>query len=404
MELFKKAWVGIRRHPTITDGVIALILAVLALLNLWINWRLSQPVHLGLAVGLTLIIILPLTLRRRFPLALLLVMTALLVLYRNLDIPEGSFTAYALILALFSAGAYGNRRWRNWARSVSMAVVTVSLAHLVFFANTSFRMDAVLSQLLILLVNLFLFGAAWWVGDIMRTRRERELELKERTVQLEHEREENARRAVLSERVRIARELHDVVAHHVSVMGVQAGAARRILSRQPEKAQEALSIIETSSRQAVDELHRLLGFLRQGSQADGLAPQPGLRQIDVLVNEMGEAGLPVEVKIEGEERLLPPSVDLSAYRIVQEALTNTIKHAGPAKATVTVRYTAKAVELEILDDGRGPVLANGTELSGNGLVGMRERASLHGGEFEASRVSGGGFYVRAKLPLGGGLS
>jgi signal transduction histidine kinase len=386
-----------------TDGLIALFLSVLALLNLWLAWERTQPVPLAVAVGLTLLIILPLTLRRRFPLVLLLVMTALLVLYRNLDIPEGSFTAYALMLALFGAGAYGHRRWRTWARGVSMVAVAVDLTYLVFFAGESwsFPVSTVLLRTLVLLLNLFLFGAAWWIGDVWRSRREREMELKERTVQLVHEREENARRAVLDERVRIARELHDVVAHHVSVMGIQAGAARRVMERQPEKAQEALSMIESSSRQAVAELHRLLGFLRRDSQTDGLTPQPGLRQLDSLINEVREAGLEVRVEVEGEARPLPSGVDTSAYRIVQEALTNTLKHAGPTRASVTIRYQSRAVELEIVDGGRGLPPQGGQEVNGRGIIGMRERAYLHGGEFESGNVPEGGFLVRVRLPLDG---
>jgi signal transduction histidine kinase len=403
MKVLKQMWAVVTRRPIVTDGLIALFLSVLALLNLWLAWERTQPVPLAVAVGLTLLIILPLTLRRRFPLVLLLVMTALLVLYRSLDIPEGSFTAYALMLALFGAGAYGHRRWRTWARGISMVAVAADLTYLVFFAGESwsFPVSTVLLRILVLLLNLFLFGAAWWIGDVWRSRRERETELKERTVQLVHEREENARRAVLDERVRIARELHDVVAHHVSVMGVQAGAARRVMERQPEKAQEALSMIESSSRQAVAELHRLLGFLRRDSQTDGLAPQPGLRQLDSLINEVREAGLEVRVEVEGEARPLPSGVDTSAYRIVQEALTNTLKHAGPTRASVTIRYQSQAVELEIVDGGRGLPPQDGQEANGRGIIGMRERAYLHGGEFESGNVPEGGFLVRVRLPLNG---
>jgi signal transduction histidine kinase len=403
MKVLKQMWAVVTRRPIVTDGLIALFLSVLALLNLWLAWERTQPVPLAVAVGLTLLIILPLTLRRRFPLVLLLVMTALLVLYRSLDIPEGSFTAYGLMLALFGAGAYGHRRWRTWARGISMVAVAADLTYLVFFAGESwsFPVSTVLLRILVLLLNLFLFGAAWWIGDVWRSRREREMELKERTVQLVHEREENARRAVLDERVRIARELHDVVAHHVSVMGVQAGAARRVMERQPEKAQEALSMIESSSRQAVAELHRLLGFLRRDSQTDGLAPQPGLRQLDSLINEVREAGLEVRVEVEGEARPLPSGVDTSAYRIVQEALTNTLKHAGPTRASVTIRYQSQAVELEIVDGGRGLPPQDGQEANGRGIIGMRERAYLHGGEFESGNVPEGGFLVRVRLPLNG---
>ena len=250
-----------------------------------------------------------------------------------------------------------------------------------------------------LLLNVFLLAAAWWIGEVFRIRDQRELELQERTKQLEKERDENARRAVMDERVRIARELHDVVAHHVSVMGIQAGAARRILKRQPEKANDVLSQIEASSRQAVAELQRLLGFLREQNQVDDISPQPSLKQLDILFNQMRLTGLSISFKIEGEEMPLRPGVDFSAYRIVQEALTNTLKHAGPVSADVTIRYMSDAVDLEIKDNGNTPLSESSQENKGRGLIGMRERVSLHGGEFQAGRLPEGGFIIKAKLPL-----
>jgi signal transduction histidine kinase len=393
------------RHPTSTDGMVALALSALAALDLYINWAVNASIPEILGMALTALAIWPLTYRRRYPLAVLLVMTAGVVIYRSLSIPESDFILYSLLLGFFSAGAYGDRRWRNWARAISALVTIGLLTYSVFFVGRSYIFPAqtVLYQLSVVLLNIFLFGGAWWIGDVFRIRRQRELELGERTVQLEKERDENARRAVLDERVRIARELHDVVAHHVSVMGIQAGAARRILKQQPEKANEVLSQIEASSREAVAELQRLLGFLRQHSQTDELAPQPTLRQLDLLISHMREAGLPVEVRIEGEPRTLPPGVDLSAYRIVQEALTNTLKHAGPARATVTLRYDSGAISIEILDNGHGPEESENVEIKGRGLIGMRERVSLHGGEFTAGKAAGAGFAVRARLPLTGAL-
>jgi signal transduction histidine kinase len=331
------------------------------------------------------------------------VITVLLHYYRLLDIPEGTATAYALLLALFGAGAYGSQRWRTWARGISVASVAVCLTYLLFFrrpTDTSlftYEENQVLGWLATILLNLFLFGAAWWGGDIFRKLREREQELQAQTVQLEIERDENAHRAVLDERVRIARELHDVVAHHVSVMGVQAGAARRILPKQPDKAREALSLIESSSRQAVAEMHRLLGFLRQGKQTDKLAPQPSLKQLDQLISEMHEAGLQVTVNTEGKERELSPSTDLSAYRIIQESLTNVIKHADATKAIVTVHYDAGAVELDITDNGKGTVPIELQKPRGRGLIGIQERVKLHNGEYEAGNNPDGGFFVKVRL-------
>ena len=215
------------------------------------------------------------------------------------------------------------------------------------------------------------------------------------------EREANARRAVFEERVRIARELHDVVAHHVSMMGVQAGAARVVIDRDRAKAKEALTAIESSSRQAVAELHRLLGFLRQVGDRDDLAPQPGLGQLPRLAASMSDSDLAVEVSIEGEERSLPPTVDVSAYRIVQEALTNTLKHSAASRADVHVRYWPDELEVEIVDDGP-PNGGSSSASGGLGLIGMRERAALHGGQLRAGPAAGGGFAVRVKLrtPVG----
>jgi len=286
-----------------------------------------------------------------------------------------------------------------------VASVAVCLTYLLFIrlptdtSLFSYEENQVLGWIATILLNLFLFGAAWWGGDIFRKFREREQELKVQTVQLEIERDENARRAVLDERVRIARELHDVVAHHVSVMGIQAGAARRIMAKKPDKAYEALSLIESSSRQAVAEMHRLLGFLRQEKQADEPAPQPSLKQLNMLIADIQEAGLPVEVNIKGNERELPPSTDVSAYRIIQESLTNVLKHAGPAKATLTVGYNDRSIELEITDNGKAATPVQLQRPLGRGLIGMRERVKLHKGEFEAGNISDGGFFVRVKLPL-----
>jgi signal transduction histidine kinase len=197
--------------------------------------------------------------------------------------------------------------------------------------------------------------------------------------------------------------LHDVVAHNVSVMVVQAGAARRTVDRDTAGAKEAMNLIETTGRQALDEMRRLLGVLRKEDDQErpALTPQPSVRYLDQLVAQVRKAGLPVELEVEGDPRPLASGVDLSAYRIVQEALTNSLKHAGPAHATVRVRYGADDVEVTVTDDGRGPEAgdgANGTA-SGHGLVGIRERVALYGGELEAGPRRGGGYTVRAKLPV-----
>ncbi|HEV3463585.1 MAG TPA: histidine kinase, partial [Actinomycetota bacterium] len=249
-----------------------------------------------------------------------------------------------------------------------------------------------------------------------------------RTVELEREREERAKLAVAEERARIARELHDVVAHSVSVMVVQAGAARRTLATSPGQATTALGQIESTGRQALVEMRRLLGLLRDGDGdgedgevAAALTPQPSLAHLESLAAAAREAGLPVEIVVEGEPRPLPAGVDLSAYRIVQEALTNSLKHTGPARASVRLCYGREALEVQVLDDGPGPGAAPGggglavvtlgpegvlpvsgarpTTGGGHGLIGMRERVALFGGTLEAGPRPGGGYRVAARLPL-----
>ncbi|HXU85159.1 MAG TPA: histidine kinase [Verrucomicrobiae bacterium] len=223
-------------------------------------------------------------------------------------------------------------------------------------------------------------------------------------------REDLARRVVLDERMRIARELHDVVAHHVSVMGVQAAGARRIIDKRPDQAAEALATIEATSRQAVVELQRLLGMLRSTDDAAVTEGRPGVGQLATLARTSGDAGLPVELVVEGSPPdTLPATLDLSIYRIVQEALTNAIKHGGAGtRAEVRVRFGQRSVELLISDDGAGSsgatrAAAAGGSGGGRGLVGMRERVGLFGGELSASPRPEGGFVVRAVLPLTGAV-
>ena len=213
----------------------------------------------------------------------------------------------------------------------------------------------------------------------------------------ERERDVAAREAVVEERARIARELHDVIAHNVSMIVVQAGAERRVLEGSNGATHEVLQTIEQIGRGALTETRRLLGMLRSDA-ADPLTPQPGLDDVPTLVAQLREAGLPVELRVAGERRELPVGIELSAYRIVQEALTNALRHAGDARATVDVRYGADALELEIADDGAGggPSDHDG---GGHGLVGMRERVTLYGGRFDAARTPTGGFVVRASLPI-----
>jgi signal transduction histidine kinase len=220
---------------------------------------------------------------------------------------------------------------------------------------------------------------------------------RERRAQVaERERDVAAREAVVEERARIARELHDAIAHNVSMMVVQAGAERRVLDGGQGSTREVLETIEQIGRGALTEMRRLVGMLRSDN-GDPLAPQPALTDLATLASQVGEAGLPVELVFEGERRELPVGIELSAYRIVQEALTNALKHAGDARATVRVRYGADSLELEIVDDGAGA--AAPVPSGGHGLVGMRERVALYGGQLDAGRQPSGGFRVRVLLPI-----
>jgi signal transduction histidine kinase len=235
----------------------------------------------------------------------------------------------------------------------------------------------------------------------MRARHDREVALERRHEMLEQDRAAREAAAITAERARIARELHDVVAHAVSVIVVQARGGRRALADDPGAAREAFDAIEQQGSAAMTEMRRLLGMLRDTDESAERAPQPGLRNVDDLARQMTEAGLPVEVVVEGMPVELPPGIDLSAYRVVQEALTNALRHAGPVTAQVVIRYGEDDVEVEVIDSGPGPAAAArpgpGTE-NGHGLAGMRERVSLFGGQLVTETRPGGGFAVRATFP------
>ena len=238
------------------------------------------------------------------------------------------------------------------------------------------------------------------VGRVVGSRVALTRELRANAQRLEREQQERARHAAAEERNRIARELHDVVAHSVSVMVIQTQAARRVAAGDREAARDALSSVQSCGRDALMEMRRMIGVLRHGDEELAGPTAPALSQLGTLVARAHTAGLPVELRIDGEAPDLSPGLDLVAFRVVQEALTNAIKHAGPARALVRVTFTAGALELEISDTGRGPALADGdTDARGHGLVGMRERLVLYDGELQTGRARGGGFKVRARIPL-----
>jgi signal transduction histidine kinase len=331
-------------------------------------------------VPVALLMTLPLAWRRRSPLVVVVVvMSAFAAQSLILDpTPTPDVELVPAVIAVYSVGAAANR----W---LSVAGLSVSLAAgLIWLGIGDFLLPTVL------------FGGAWFAGRLVQKRQLYAQAFAERARVLELERDANARVAAAEERVRIAREMHDAVGHSVSVMVVQAGAERLALGDERPATREALLAIERTGREALAEMSRLLGILRKDGEGLSLAPRPSLAQIDALVQTIREAGVPVELHIEGKPRDLSPGVDVSAYRIVQEALTNVVKHAGPASAVVVVRYGRRSVEVEVTDDGRGS--ANGSA-SGHGLVGMRERIELHGGKLQAGTRSTGGYAVKARLPL-----
>ena len=344
---------------------------------------------LALGYALALVHTLPLAARRRFPGAVLALGVASGLAVAALGLSP-IVLGVAILVAVYSVAAYGTR-WVSLAGLAAAEVGSVAVQ----LTPGRFQVPTVVS-------NGLVIGAAWLLGHFVGVRRAYTARLEERTAELEQAREELARRAVTEERLRLARELHDVVAHAMSVIAVQSGVGAHVASTQPEEAAKALAAIEATSRAALEELRRLLGVLRQDGEPQGdLSPVPGLADLDSLLAEVSKAGLGVRLRVEGTPSPLPAGVDLSAYRIVQEALTNVVKHAGEARAQVTVGYRDQEVTVEVTDDGRGvrAPAGNGRAGVGHGLIGMRERVAAFNGDLEAGPRPGGGFRVAARLPL-----
>ncbi len=329
----------------------------------------------------------PLAFRRRYPAAAFAVIFAAVLAAHN---HVTTITFGAVIFAAYSAVLYSRFRW-----APLLAVGTGAVIATAVFPDTTPQVPARFTALLVLAPT-----AAVAVG--MRGWRQRAGDSAERLLRAEAEHEAQTRRAVEAERARIAGELHDVVTHNVSVMVVQAGAARSVLPSSPEQAREALLAVEASGRTAMSELRHLLGLLAPaGGDEDMLVPQPGAARVPALVERVRAAGLSVELSVTGA-RDLPPGVDLAAYRVVQEALTNVIKHAGTARAAVVLEYRPDDLVITVTDDGRpvtGPGRPGGP--GGRGLIGLRERIGLYGGELDAGPRPGGGWRVRARIPLEG---
>jgi signal transduction histidine kinase len=368
------------------DGVLAAALLLAGIGPIAKGKLLFIPIALGLAV--------PVVFRRANPIGAY----AVAVVAGGFQVVYGvnpAVTDLAILILLYTLAAYSSRRVSVWGLAVCLVGSAFAILRWI-----NYTVPDVLGRSVIVAV---LFAApallAWVLGDSMRYRRAYYANLEERAARLERERDAQARIAAVAERARIARELHDVIAHNVSVMVVQADGASYALARDPVRAKEALAAISATGRQALAEMRRLLGVLRREENVATRerAPQPGIGELGELLDQARMAGLPVSFTVEGTPQPMPGGTALAAYRIVQESLTNTRKHAGPvASASVVLRYSPDALVLTISDDGRGAAAPDGT---GHGLTGMRERVALYGGSVAAGPRPGGGFEVVATLPL-----
>jgi signal transduction histidine kinase len=331
-----------------------------------------------------------LAVRRRFPLASTIVIAAALSgEWLAFGAPEGFGVFATLSIAGYTVAAYEDR-----LRALSGLAALLATAVIWTLRDP---VPANLREHTVTAVWLSPVVMGWLFGAYLRTRRLYVRALHERADRAEREREEQAQAAVASERTRIARELHDILAHNVSVMVVQAEAADEMLERDmPDRARTPVWKIQETGRAALTDMRRMLGILREADSGPALAPQPGIANLQMLLAQVRESGLPVELEVRGEPMPLPPGIDLSAYRIVQEALTNALKYAGPAHASVVVHFASGSLTLEIDDDGVGSPTAGH---SGHGLVGMRERVAVFGGDVQAGPKRSGGYRVTARLPL-----
>ncbi|ANP48648.1 signal transduction histidine kinase [Streptomyces griseochromogenes] len=390
----------LRRHPTWVDTFWAVVLFGLSGVSV-MSVDEAPGHHMGLGGGLAVsaVLCVVVALRRRYPVPMLLLALVTGLLQLVLDI-ETTVADFAMLVITYTVAMVGARWASRLALAVSLGAAT--LAQLRWpEVGTSF-----LGHVAIAVFQTVPFALAWVLGDSMRTRRAYFAQLEERAARLEKEREAQAKVAVAAERARIARELHDVVAHNVSVMVVQADGAAYVLDAAPDQAKKALETISSTGRQALAEMRRLLGVLRTGEHQESgeYVPQPDVEQIDDLIEQCRRSGLPVDFKVEGTPRPLPSGVELTAYRIVQEALTNTRKHGGPnAGASVRLVYFDDGLGLLVEDDGKGAphelYEEGGADGQGHGLIGMRERVGMVGGTLDAGPRPGGGFRISVLLPL-----
>ncbi|MGW7432912.1 sensor histidine kinase [Streptomyces sp. NPDC054861] len=389
----------IRRHPTGVDTFWAFVLLGFSLL--WVGSTypaVDHPVAYGVVALLFGVVV---ALRRREPTKMLLLAFTVSVAQLAFDVMP-FFADFATLLIIYTVAAHDGPRWASrLALAGGLSAATLSMLRW-----PSDAPDSAIAVVFFTVMMTVPFALAWVLGDSLRTRRAYFAQLEERATRLEQEREAQAKVAVAAERARIARELHDVVAHNVSVMVVQADGAAYVLDASPDTAKQALETISSTGRQALAEMRRLLGILRTGEhqEAGEYVPQPDVEQIEDLVDQVRRAGLTVDFRVEGTPRPLPSGVELTAYRIVQEALTNTRKHGGPdAGASVRLVYFDDGLGLLVEDDGRGATTEmyedGGADGRGHGLIGMRERVGMVGGTLDAGPRPGGGFRISALLPL-----
>lgn len=408
-----------RRVPTSadfrSDTLLAVALLIGGLLSAWLTsvagFYGDEHAPFGWGVIFAIVVTAPLALRRRFPSLVAIVVCASYFVAVTLRIPEIYVSNIAMFIAIYTVGAWVDNRPRALlVRSILIFLMFVWLLVSTLQDATAptteglSRVGAFSPYVAFMLIQFFInalyFGGAYYFGDRAYAAARERSQLEERTAQLERERAVTAQQAVALDRLRIARELHDVVAHHVSAMGVQAGAARAVLDADPDASRRALSGIETSARAALQELRQLLGTLRAaddpaGEGAEDAASTVRLAGLPDLVEHAAEAGLPTTLDEIGEPWSVPDVVQVNLYRIVQEALTNARRHGGPdARADVRVRYSPDAVEIEVTNTGRTPVNSGG----GLGLVGMRERASASGGTIDVGPRTRGGYLVRVRVP------
>ena len=391
--LMRRLWAGLKgANPLVVDSGLAGLLAVAGLVTLSARPTAARPTPSDVwAYLLVLLGFGALALRRRYPITVLAVVTAAASAYVLRDYVDNGLPVIALI-ALYTVASLAPRR--HWGAAV--AAMSVLLLALTLVGGEDLSAADLAG-------NVAIFAIAAVFGDSVRTRRAYTSQLELRAIDLEANQEAQAQRAVAEERLRIARELHDVVAHAMSVVAVQSGVGVHVIDTDPAEAKRILQNVKTSSRQALNEMRRLLGVLRdEGDGAVSRAPAAGLEGVYELADGLRQAGMNLAVRIEGARPVVPPGVDLSAFRIVQEALTNVLKHAGPATVEVTIRYHPDSVTVEVEDDGRGASTApaDGHPGGGHGLVGMRERVAVFGGHLTAGSRVGGGFRVVATLPFG----